>query len=44
MGRFDNIRVVLVEPSHPGNIGGAARAQVAEISVGIAAAERVGAE
>lgn len=26
MSRFDNIRVVLVEPSHPGNIGGAARA------------------
>jgi len=24
--RFDNIRIVLVEPSHPGNIGGAARA------------------
>lgn len=25
MSRFDNIRIVLVEPSHPGNIGGAAR-------------------
>ena len=26
MGSFDNIRVVLVNTSHPGNIGGAARA------------------
>lgn len=26
MSRLENIRIVLVEPSHPGNIGGAARA------------------
>ncbi len=26
MSNFDNIRIVLVNTSHPGNIGGAARA------------------